>query len=278
MIYFCALRLQIGRINYLIIPMKRIILTLCVLFISSSFLYAQKKRELITEIAALKTELEATKAEVSGAKKNEKIGLARAESYEVQVKELQDANATLLKNLNSFATVSNKNSENINKVMAKLEEKENQLKAINNTIASNDSTAIVVLTNAKQTLGENAKIGVSNGSVIIATTLESLFGTATGVTVTAEGATWLEKIANILNANPKVSITIAGLSMTGELDAAANKASAVGAVLQNQFSIDPNRIDSLGKDGNFKEGINLKLHPDYNQFYDMVKENMKSLN
>ena len=278
MIYFCALRLQIGRINYLIIPMKRIILTLCVLFISSSFLYAQKKRELITEIAALKTELEVTKAEVSGAKKNEKIELARAESYEVQVKELQDANATLLKNLNSFATVSNKNSENINKVMAKLEEKENQLKAINNTIASNDSTAIVVLTNAKQTLGENAKIGVSNGSVIIATTLESLFGTATGVTVTAEGATWLEKIANILNANPKVSITIAGLSMTGELDAAANKASAVGAVLQNQFSIDPNRIDSLGKDGNFKEGINLKLHPDYNQFYDMVKENMKSLN
>ena len=258
--------------------MKRIILTLCVLFIFSSFLYAQKKRELITEIAALKTELEATKAEVSEAKKNEKIGLARAESFEVQVKELQDANTTLLKNLNSFATVSNKNSENINKVMAKLEEKENQLKAINNTIASNDSTAIVVLTNAKQTLGENAKIGVSNGSVIIATTLESLFGTATGVTVTAEGATWLEKIANILNANPKVSITIAGLSMTGELDAAANKASAVGAVLQNQFSIDPNRIDSLGKDGNFKEGINLKLHPDYNQFYDMVKENMKSLN
>ena len=278
MIYFCALRLQMGRINYLIILMKRIILTLCVLFISSSFLYAQKKRELITEIAALKTELEATKAEVSEAKKNEKIGLARAESFEVQVKELQDANATLLKNLNSFATVSNKNSENINKVMAKLEEKEKQLKAINNTIASNDSTAIVVLTNAKQTLGENAKIGVSNGSVIIATTLESLFGTTTGVTVTAEGVAWLEKIANILNANPKVSITISGLSMTGELNAAANQASAVGAVLQNQFSIDPNRINSLGKDGNFKEGINLKLHPDYNQFYNMVKENMKSSN
>jgi len=278
MIYFCALRLQMGRINYPIILMKRITLTLCVLFIFSSFLYAQKKSELIAEIAALKTELDATKAEVSEAKKNEKIGLARAESFEVQVKELQDANATLLKNLNSFATVSNKNSENINKVMAKLEEKENQLKAINNTIASNDSTAIVVLTNAKQTLGENAKIGVSNGSVIIATTLESLFGTATGVKVTAEGIAWLEKIANILNANPKVSITIAGLSMTGELDTAANQASAVGTVLQNQFSIDPNRIDSLGKDGNFKEGINLKLHPDYNQFYDMVKGNMKSTN
>jgi len=258
--------------------MKRIILTLSILLVSSSFLFAQRKSDLIAQIDVLKTELDSTKAVVSEAKKNERIGLARAESFESQVKELQDANATLLKNLNSFAQVSNKNSENINKVMAKLEEKENQLKAINNTIASNDSTAIVVLTNAKQTLGENAKIGVSNGSVIIASKLEFLFGTAAGIEVTAEGIAWLEKIAGILNANPKVSITIAGLSMTGELDAAANKASAIGAVLQHQFSIDPDRIDSLGKDGNFKEGINLNLHPNYNQFYDMVKENMKSSN
>ncbi|NNK18640.1 MAG: hypothetical protein HKP49_05760 [Maribacter sp.] len=258
--------------------MNRIILTVCVLFISSSLLFAQKKKDLIAEIATLKTELDAANAEVTLAKKNERIGVARAESFEAQVKELQDANATLLKNLNSFAEVSNKNSENINMVMAKLEEKEHQLKAINNAIASNDSTAIVVLTNAKQTLGENAKIGVSNGSVIIATTLESLFGTTSGATVKTESLTWLEKIANILKANPKVSITIEGLSMTGELDTAAEQASAVGAVLQNQFSIDRTRVHAIGMDGNFKEGINLKLHPNYKEFYTMVKENMKSSN
>jgi len=258
--------------------MKRIILSISILLISSSFLFAQRKSELIAQIDALKTELDSTKAEVSLAKKNERIGVARAESFEAQVKELQDANATLLKNLNSFAEVSNKNSENINMVMAKLEEKERQLKAINNTIASNDSTAIVVLTNAKQTLGENAKIGVSNGSVIIAANLESLFGTSSGTVVKPEGVTWLEKIANILNANPKVAITIEGLSMTGELDAAGNQAAAVGSVLQNQFSIDRARINSLGIDGNFKEGITLKLHPSYKDFYKMVKENMKSSN
>jgi len=258
--------------------MNRILLTLSIVLVSSSFLFAQRKSDLIAQIDELKTELDSTKAVVVQAKKNEKIGLARAESFESQVKELQDANATLLKNLNSFAEVSNKNSENINKVMAKLEEKENQLKAINDAIASNDSTAIVVLTNAKQTLGENAKVGVSNGSVIITAKLESLFDTAMVSTVTAEGTVWLEKIASILNANPKVSITIEGLSMTGELDVAANQASTVGAVLQNQFSIDPNRINALGQDGNFKEGINLNLHPNYSQFYGMVKENMKSSN
>lgn len=278
MIYFCALRLVVDRFNYLIRFMKQIILTICILIISSSFLFAQKKSELIAEITALKTELDATKAEVTEAKKNEKIGLARAESFESQVKELQDANATLLKNLNSFAEVSNKNSENINKVMAKLEQKENQLKAINNTIAANDSTALVVLTNAKQTLGENSKIGVSNGSVIIASKLESIFETTTGAIVTDEGIAWLEKIGNILQANPKVSLTIEGLNMTGELDLAANQAAAIGAILQKQFSVDPNRIQTLGKDGNFKEGINLQLHPNYSQFYSMVKEQIKASN
>lgn len=256
--------------------MKRILLSIVLIAIFSTVAQAQRKSELLAKIDALKIELDSTKAIVNEAKKNEKIGMARAESFESQVKELQDANATLLKNLNSFAKVSNKNSENINKVMEKLEEKENQLKVINNSIASNDSTAIVVLTNAKQTLGDNAKIGVSNGSVIVTTKLESLFGNTTGTTVTAEGTAWLEKIAAILNANPRVSITIEGLSMTGELALAAKQASAISDLLQNQFSIDPNRIDSLGKDGDFKEGINLVLHPNYNQFYKMVKESIKS--
>lgn len=258
--------------------MKRILLILCFTFTTSSFLYAQKKSELIKEIQDLKTELDSTKALVADARKNERIGLARAESFKAQVTELQDANATLLKNLNSFAEVSNKNSENINMALAKLAEKENQLKAINNAITSNDSTAVVVLTNAKQTLGENARIGVSNGSVIISSSLESLFGETPGFAVNDSGVAWLEKIAAILKANDNVSVTIEGLSMTGELDLAAQQASAIGTVLQKQFSIDPKRINSLGKDGNFKEGINLKIHPNYNQFYLMVKENMKSSN
>lgn len=258
--------------------MKRILLSLTLLLLTVTSVLAQRKSDLIAEIADLKTELDSTKALIASAKKNEKIGLARAESFESQVKELQDANATLLKNLNSFAKVSNKNSENINKALAKLEEKENQLKAINNALSSNDSTAVVVLTHTKQTLGENARIGVSEGKVIIASKLEALFDPTTGTQLTSESTAWLEKISNILTANPKVALTIEGLSMTGELDLAADQAAAIGAVLQKQFSIDPNRIHTLGKDGNFKEGINLIIHPDYARFYDMVKESMKASN
>ncbi len=258
--------------------MKRFLLALCIVLTATSFLHAQRKSDLIAEIEALKTELDSTKMVAVVAQKNEKIGLTRAESFEKQVTELQDANSTLLRNLNNFAKVTNTNSANLNRVLVKLEEKENQLRAINDAFTSNDSTAVVVLTNVKRSLGENSRVGVSEGVVLVSSSLESLFGTTTSIIVTESGQAWLEKIAHILKANPKVALTIEGLSMTGEIELAADQATVIGEMLQNQFEIDPNRIDFLGKDGNFKEGINLKIHPNYTQFYTLVKENMKATN
>ncbi|NHF60082.1 hypothetical protein FK220_012060 [Flavobacteriaceae bacterium TP-CH-4] len=240
--------------------------------------FGQKKSELFAQIESLKSQLDSVKGLVSEAKKNERISKAKAESFESQVLELQDANATLLKNLSSFAEVSNKNSENINNALASLSEKEAQLKDINDAIASNDSTAIVVLTNAKQSLGENARVAVSNGAVVISESLESLFGDGSKSNISAEAEPWLGKIAGILKANPKTALTIEGLSMTGELDLAAQQAATISSVLQKNFEIDPNRIMALGKDGNFKEGINFKIHPKFDEFYLMVRENMRNAN
>lgn len=259
--------------------MKRFLLLFCFVLISTpALLQAQKKSELLAEIQTLRSQLDSVKGLVTDAQRNERLSVAKAASYETQVQELQAANATLLKNLNSFAEVSNKNSQNINTTLATLEEKEGQLKYINDAIASNDSTAIVVLTNAKQSLGEEAKIGVSNGALVISKDLASLFGDGTKAVVEGSAEAWLGKVAGILSANPGQAITIEGLSMTGELNLAASQAAAVAAVLQNKFSVDPNRITALGKDGNFKEGINLKIHPKYDAFYLMVRENMKNGN
>ena len=164
---------------------------------------------------------------------------------------------------------------NMNKAMESLNSKERQLKSINDAIASNDSTALVVLTNAKQTLGENAKIGVSNGMVIISSSLNSLFGNDTESTISTEAEPWVQKIGEILIANPKMAVTIEGLSMTGNLDLPAQQASAVSSALQ-LLSIAPERITSLGKDGNLKEGVLIKIHPKFDEFYTMVKDSMKN--
>lgn len=257
--------------------MKKISLSLILILTISLMAQAQKKSVLIAEIAALKIQLDSVNSEVFDARKNEKVAKIKSESYKEQVSELQDANATLLRNLTNFTAVSSKNSSNFTRAMESLNRKERQLKAINDAIASNDSTALIVLTNAKQTLGENASVGVSNGMVIISSNLATLFGSDTESTITTEAEPWIQKIGQILTANPNMAVTIEGLSMTGNLDIPAQQASAVSSALQ-RLAIAPERITASGKDGNLKEGVVIKIHPNFDQFYAMVKENMKNVN
>ena len=249
---------------------------LFVLLLGSSItaLQAQKKSELISEIATLKMQLDSVSSEVTDARKKEKVAQTESVSYKSQVTELQDANRTLMKSLTSFTEVSTKNSSNFNMAMESLNDKEQQLKAINDAIASNDSIALVVLTNAKQTLGENAKIGVSNGMVIISSGLSALFGSDTGSTISVEAEPWVQKIGQILTAHPNMAITIEGLSMTGDLEIPAQQAKAISNALQ-RLEIPADRITASGKDGNLKEGIVLKIHPKFDEFYKMVKEQLK---
>lgn len=257
--------------------MKRIILSLCIIFTAFSTLEAQKKSELIAEIATLKSQLDSVSNQVTEARRNEKTSLAKAESFEAQALGLRDANKTLMKNLNSFSQLSSQNSSNMNKAMESLNVKEKQLKTINDAFASNDSTALVVLTNAKKTLGENAKIGVSDGVVVISTDLTSLFATDADSAMTTESEAWLQKIAAILIANPNTALTIEGLSMTGDLNLPAQQATAISNSLQ-KMKIASDRITALGKDGGFKEGIRLKIHPKYERFYTMIRKSMKNSN
>lgn len=257
--------------------MKIKLLALILVLCGVANLQAQKKSELIEEISTLKMQLDSVSSEVTDARKKERIAQTESESYKSQVTELQNANATLMKSLTSFTTVSTKNSSNFNIAMEQLSEKERQLKAINDAIASNDSTALVVLTNAKQTLGENAKIGVSNGMVVISSGLTALFGSDSESSLTAEAEPWVQKIGQILTANPKMAVTIEGLSMTGNLELPAQQASAISNALQG-LAIAPERITSLGKDGNLKEGVVIKIHPRFDDFYRMVKDNMKNAN
>ncbi|AYN68178.1 hypothetical protein D1013_12745 [Euzebyella marina] len=255
--------------------MKRNLLASILLVFTVISVQAQRKSDLIAEIDQLKNELDSVNNELLETKKTERIAVAKAESFESQVNELQDANNTLMANMKSFAEVSNKNSNIVTSAMASLEAKENQLKSIKDAISSNDSTAIVVLTNVKQTMGENAKISVSNGGVVISSDLNSLFGSDTGDQLTAEGGSWTEKVAQILAANPKTSVTVEGLSMTGDIHIPAQQALSVARKLK-EAGVEAERVSSLGRDGNLKEGIQVNIHPAYDQFYLMAREEMKN--
>ena len=166
--------------------MKTFLTTLLLIICTSVTLQAQRKSDLIDRIESLRSQLDSVNAEVLDARKNEKVAQARATSFEAQVTDLQEANNTLMSNLTNFTAVSNKNSDIANSAIESLQATEGKLRSIKNAIASNDSTIIVVLTNVKQTLGEDAKISVSNGAVVISSDLESLYGSDSGTKLKPE--------------------------------------------------------------------------------------------
>lgn len=256
--------------------MKKILIVYTTALLGCVSLQGQKKSELISQNQDLKFQLDSIKRIVSDAQRNERIGIQKADELQSQVTELQDANATLMKNLNSFATLSSQNTANINKTLETLALKEAQIKSIIGGFSSADSTALVVLTNAKKTLGENAKIQVNDGIVIISEKLDYFFTDGLGTTLLESSKELLAKVGILLNANPESAITVTGMNITGELNLALNQASSIASELLAAHAVDGSRINVRAQDGGFKESIQIAIHPNYKAFYTKAKEDMKN--
>ena len=131
------------------------------------------------------------------------------------------------------------------------------------------------MTKIKQTLGENANADFSEGDVVLSSGLSTLFGPEGSVELTEEGNTWLAKVSKIINANPDRKTEVVGLNITGEFATTYNQANAVTKRLADSLGVAADKLTTSVKDGNFKEGIQIKLRPDYEGFYGKVKESVK---
>ncbi|WP_420322686.1 hypothetical protein [Flagellimonas sp.] len=247
-------------------------LFLCLLI--STIGFSQKKSELFAEIEDLKTKIQDVEQQLAEKKREVSSSTAKAETLEMENIGLRDANATLLKNLSSFSELSKKNSENVNKTLAALERKEKQLSVLNEMIASNDSTAIVLLSKVKQTLGENANADVSDGAIVISNSLTNLFGSDTSSDLTDEGKTWLANVAKVIIANPTLKTEVEGLNITGEFGVTLDQVASVSKELIGTLQVPSNTLRASVKDGNFKEGVVIKMQPDHKGFYDRAKERL----
>ncbi|WP_293300840.1 hypothetical protein [Allomuricauda sp.] len=252
-------------------------LPLIVFLALTTTMFSQRKSDLLAEIDNLKSQISSVEQDLAKAKREISSSNAKAETLEVENAGLRDANATLLGNLSNFSELSKQNSENVNRAMAALARKEKQLSGINDMISANDSTAIVSLTHIKQSLGENAKVAVGDGVIVISNSLSSLFGSDTSTTLTDAGKEWLANVSKVILANPSFTTEVEGLNITGEFGPTYDQASAVSKELVTVLGVPSGSVSISAKDGNFKEGINIKLQPDFKAFYAKAKESAKAV-
>ncbi|GMN08990.1 hypothetical protein MTsPCn9_05540 [Croceitalea sp. MTPC9] len=254
--------------------MKKL-LPLILFLITSVVIQAQKKSELITKVAELEKTILALNDSVSVAKRQINASDSKAELFEKENTELRNANATLLQNLTSFSKISKQNTETVNNALTSLNQKEQELNLIRDTFLKNDSITIQLLTQTKQTMGAGAKVGITDGELLISNSLDSLFGSDTAIKLTEGGLAWAKKVGELIKANPDRSVIVEGLNITGEFEQSYNQATAVANGILKTEGIEPNKIKVLVKDGNFKEGVSVRIGPNHKAFYTMLKTEFK---
>ncbi|MEW7291396.1 OmpA family protein [Aquimarina sp. 2304DJ70-9] len=271
--------------------MKKIILLASVLLITSSSVYSQKKKDLLDEIDKLRKELKVAKGELNDSRKKEKATLTQVETIQAQVKDLKETNASLLANMGNFTELSKKKAQNLESSLESLQEKDKQLKTINDAIGQSDATKLETLKVLKNALGDQANtIALKNGSVLITLANTLLFGESDkSYTIDDKAKALLGKIANALNAKPDLKIIVEGnsnalnikdKSISDNWDLSAKQAAAVVRTLQNDFKVDPKRMNVLGKSEYGSQSIEtatrIIIDAKFDEFYALVKENMKN--
>jgi TolA-binding protein len=253
--------------------MKKL-LPLCILaFFAANILTAQNKKELQAELDRLNTELAEKENEILEARKTERISVAKAAEFESQVAELQEANATLLNNLKIFTESTKQRSESIGQTLSSLRDKEAKLKVINDEFSKNDSIALLVITGFKQTLGENARVGVKEGAIVVELDKAMLFGGSSAAEVSEDGKSFLSKIADVLNANKDTEAVV-----VGQLDSIADPKTTYSrslSILKQLNKVATDRVFVSHTAGSV-ENYEIRIHPKLNSFYLKVRETIKN--
>lgn len=268
--------------------MKYTIQIAMLMLLICSQLQGQNKRELQFKIEELQSELSEARTLLSETRQEIARYKAETEAVVFQMAGLKETNASLLQNLNSFTALSNKKTENIGKSLETLRTKENQLKLISNELTRTDSVTLALLTNFKNSLGTDAKAGLSNGAVTIVLDNIFLFNDVdTNYTVEENAIPVLGKIAAVLKEAPHLVVTVETNSnaldfqksnLKDNWDLSALQAAAVVRVLSGTYEIAPNRLQAIGKSEYGFDGVEtstrIKVQSAYASFYKKVKELM----
>ena len=256
--------------------MKKSLLLLVLIALTCS-LNAQSKKELIAEIDELKAELAQKDSAITSAQKQEKISTARASAFEQQVSELQNANATLLKNLKIFTEASSRKSESIGATLESLREKEAQLKVINDQFSKGDSIALLMVTDFKSTLGEGAQIKVGQGMLALPLSHAFLVGEDENAdTLSIEAKDYLKKVGQVLKQYPDWQLGLITQD-NGMIDDENRKAqiTEVLDIINQETGIPAWKITQRKLDG-LINALEIRLHPNYADFYRTIRNSMKN--
>jgi chemotaxis protein MotB len=234
--------------------------------IESQARYADLQTKTDSQIKELKTDLTDTekegmalRAELKG-KQVEIVNLNNQQKLTLeQIDYLKKTNTNLLDRLSELSVVNKTGAENMKKTLDALNEQSKYIKDLNASVQRKDSLNLSLVMNLKKSLDnindQDVNIEVKKGVVYISISDKLLFNSASSV-INSQAEEVLEKVAKVLNDHAELDILVEGhtdnVPMVSETvidnwDLSAKRATAVVRILQNKFSISPQRMTAGGR-------------------------------
>ena len=280
--------------------MKQLAILAMSVLLLSSCVATKKHTALSDQYVGLKDMYEKNQ-NVLGRTQRELISLKKqAERDSIELARLRGQTDRLINNMGDMATLSKKEAENLEKSLEKNNEKDKQIRSMQDAIDRKDSVTFALVTSIKGVIGnlddEDIQIKVDKGAVFVSISDKFLFKSGS-FRLNSNAMNVISKVAKILKAKPDFEVMIEGHTdnvsyRKGDLednwDLSTKRATSIVRVLQNDFEIDPARMTAAGRaeyvpisENETAEGraVNRRTRiiilPKLDQFYGMIEEGLK---
>ena len=214
---------------------------------------------------------------------------------------LRANNQDLINNIGNLTTLTMKGAENLEQSLESLQEKDLQIKTMQEAVTRRDSVTLALVTSLKGALGDisdtDIEISVEKGVVYVSISDKLLFNSGSHV-VTRTARNVLGKVATVVNARPELEFMVEGhtddvpISIPGiqdNWDLSVKRATSVVRILQNEFGVPPERMAAAGRsyyhpvasnDTSADRALNRRTRivvlPKLDQFYSLIEEGLNT--
>jgi chemotaxis protein MotB len=227
--------------------------------------------------------------------------LTEKEALNKQVDYLKQNNTELISNSKELTVLTAKNSQNLEKSLESLKEKDLKINRLQDALTRKDSVTLALVTSLKREVGmddPDININVEKGVVMISIADNLLFKSGS-YEVGDKAKEVLAKVAKVINSKPDFecmveshtdNLPIKNVVLLDNWDLSVKRATSIVRVLQKDLGVNPKQLIPAGRssyiplvenDSPANRAKNRRtriiIMPKIDQFYDMLEKEMKNL-
>jgi chemotaxis protein MotB len=218
-----------------------------------------------------------------------------------QLDYLKKTNSDLLSFSKEMTVLTAKGSENLEKSLESLKEKDLKITRLQDALTKKDSVTLALVTSLKREVGiddPDININVEKGVVMISIADNLLFKSGS-YDVNLKAKSVLAKVAKVITSKPDFECMVEGHTdnvpfknavLVDNWDLSVKRATAIVRVLQNDLGVNPKQLIPAGRSAYVPLAANdsaenkaknrrtrIIIMPKIDQFYDMLEKEMKNL-